>query len=222
MTNDETRMTKEFLNPKHERPSAKQSVACSGFRALSLFRHSSFVIRHSGARLIPLVLLLVASAVTKAASSTETPGNPVKLEFQPLPSADKATPPVLRLRGKEARQQLLVTAKFDSGAVRDYTRYVSYSVSPPDVVRVDKAGRITPLGNGTATVTAKEEDGLTATLAITVERFAEIKPINFANQIVPIFTKAGCNAGGCHGKASGQNGFKLSLLGFEPSEDYEH
>src|SRR5205807_8771213 len=45
-------------------------------------------------------------------------------------------------------------------------------------------------------------------------------PINFANHIVPIFTKLGCNAGGCHGKASGQNGFKLSLLGFEPDVDY--
>jgi hypothetical protein len=45
-------------------------------------------------------------------------------------------------------------------------------------------------------------------------------PINFTNQIVPIFTKLGCNAGGCHGKASGQNGFKLSLLGFEPEIDF--
>src|SRR3954470_16612551 len=51
---------------------------------------------------------------------------------------------------------------------------------------------------------------------------ADVRPLNFANDIVPIFTKAGCNAGGCHGKASGQNGFKLSLLGFEPAEDYEH
>jgi hypothetical protein len=38
--------------------------------------------------------------------------------------------------------------------------------------------------------------------------------------IVPIFTKTGCNGGGCHGKAAGQNGFRLSLLGFEPEEDY--
>jgi len=50
----------------------------------------------------------------------------------------------------------------------------------------------------------------------------EERPLNFTNDIVPILTKAGCNAGGCHGKASGQNGFKLSLLGFEPAEDYEH
>ena len=48
------------------------------------------------------------------------------------------------------------------------------------------------------------------------------RPLNFANDIVPILTKGGCNSGGCHGKASGQNGFKLSLLGFEPQEDYEH
>lgn len=46
--------------------------------------------------------------------------------------------------------------------------------------------------------------------------------LNFANDIVPILTKGSCNSGGCHGKASGQNGFKLSLLGFEPEEDYEH
>ncbi len=51
---------------------------------------------------------------------------------------------------------------------------------------------------------------------------AEDRPLNFTNDIVPIFTKAGCNSGGCHGKSSGQNGFKLSLLGFEPGEDYEH
>jgi len=47
--------------------------------------------------------------------------------------------------------------------------------------------------------------------------------MNFANDVVPVFTKAGCNAGECHAKASmGQNGFRLSLLGFEPEEDYEH
>ena len=40
-------------------------------------------------------------------------------------------------------------------------------------------------------------------------------PINFTNQIVPIFTKLGCHAGGCHAKASGQHGVKISLLGFD-------
>jgi len=49
------------------------------------------------------------------------------------------------------------------------------------------------------------------------------RPINFTNDIVPILTKASCNAGACHAKAgTGQRGFRLSLLGFEPQEDYEH
>jgi hypothetical protein len=49
------------------------------------------------------------------------------------------------------------------------------------------------------------------------------KPLNFVNDIVPILTKADCNTGGCHAKAiTGQRGFRLSLLGFEPEEDYEH
>jgi len=48
-------------------------------------------------------------------------------------------------------------------------------------------------------------------------------PLSFVNDIVPILTKEGCNAGACHAKAiTGQRGFRLSVLGFEPEEDYEH
>ena len=49
------------------------------------------------------------------------------------------------------------------------------------------------------------------------------RPVSFVNDVVPILTKAGCNSGVCHAKAgNGQNGFKLSLLGFEPKEDFEY
>src|SRR5439155_16906249 len=57
-------------------------------------------------------------------------------------------------------------------------------------------------------------------VAVEARSIEENLPITFANQVVPVFTKLGCNGGGCHGKASGQNGFKLSLLGFEPEVDY--
>ncbi len=81
---------------------------------------------------------------------------------------------------------------------------------------------ITPLADGEAKITAKTADGIAGEVALKVEGFKHQIPINFPNQIVPIFTKLGCNSGGCHGKASGQNGFKLSLLGFEPGEDFEY
>ncbi|MBN9118260.1 MAG: DUF1549 domain-containing protein [Planctomycetes bacterium] len=49
------------------------------------------------------------------------------------------------------------------------------------------------------------------------------KPVSFVNDVVPVLTKFGCNMGACHAKAGGgQNGFQLSLLGFEPAEDFEH
>lgn len=47
------------------------------------------------------------------------------------------------------------------------------------------------------------------------------RPVSFVNEVMPVLTKAGCNAGVCHAKAGGgQNGFQLSLLGFEPQDDY--
>ena len=60
-------------------------------------------------------------------------------------------------------------------------------------------------------------------LAVSSSAAETERPLNFVNDIVPVLTKATCNSGGCHAKAgTGQNGFRLSLLGFEPQEDYEH
>jgi hypothetical protein len=44
---------------------------------------------------------------------------------------------------------------------------------------------------------------------------------DFQGDIVPLLSRYGCNTGGCHGKASGQNGFKLSLFGFDAAWDYD-
>ncbi|MEO7319292.1 MAG: hypothetical protein ABIZ56_09920, partial [Chthoniobacteraceae bacterium] len=44
---------------------------------------------------------------------------------------------------------------------------------------------------------------------------------SFRQDVLPILTKAGCNAGGCHGKLSGQNGFRLSLRGFAAEWDFD-
>src|SRR5207248_2313678 len=60
-------------------------------------------------------------------------------------------------------------------------------------------------------------------LRIHVGLAAEANPtshLDFTNDIVPVLSKQGCNSGACHGKAIGQNGFKLSLFGFDPAFDY--
>ncbi len=42
----------------------------------------------------------------------------------------------------------------------------------------------------------------------------------FERDVEPVLTRAGCNAGACHGKSGGRSGFALSLLGFDPAGDY--
>ena len=126
------------------------------------------------------------------------------------------------LRGQDARRQLIVTTMGQDGLVHDVTRSVNYICQPSGVVNIDSTGFVEALNDGHVTIKAVCASGESAETKILVKHFHQPQPVNFANQVTPVFTKFGCNGGGCHGKASGQNGFKLSLLGFEPSEDYEH
>src|SRR6478672_2783320 len=56
--------------------------------------------------------------------------------------------------------------------------------------------------------------------ALPIRAVASDAAPTFERDVLPILTRAGCNAGACHGKARGQNGFQLSLLGFDPDFDY--
>lgn len=144
------------------------------------------------------------------------PGSLTSLKVEPNLNEKGVT-----IRGRDSRQQLFVTGVYSSGQMRDHTRKVAYTAQPEGILKIDANGMAIPITDGAVTVTAKDPAGPTATLAVTVTGMANDIPINFTNQVVPIFTKLGCNGGGCHGKSSGQNGFKLSLLGFYPDEDHE-
>lgn len=52
------------------------------------------------------------------------------------------------------------------------------------------------------------------------ETASAAEPRSFRVDVLPLLTKAGCNAGACHGAATGQGGFRLSLLGYDPEEDH--
>tara|TARA_R110002096_G_scaffold169222_5_gene340771 strand:- start:6715 stop:8904 length:2190 start_codon:yes stop_codon:yes gene_type:complete len=49
---------------------------------------------------------------------------------------------------------------------------------------------------------------------------AEAEVVSFKNDVMPIFLKSGCNAGDCHGSSRGQDGFTLSLFGYDSEGDY--
>ena len=125
------------------------------------------------------------------------------------------------LRSRDGRQQLFATGVYSTGQLRDHTRTVQFTSEPAGIVQIDASGYMTPLKDGKTVVKAVASGNIAAELPVEVTGVAVDVAINFPNQIVPIFTKLNCNSGGCHGKASGQNGFKLSLLGFYPDEDHE-
>lgn len=138
----------------------------------------------------------------------------MKIEIGP------STTDAIAIRSRDARQQLLVSATHADGSLTDATRDVTWTISDPAVLQIDSTGMAVPSADGEITVTATLGDK-SDTLKVSVTGFANPLPINFRNQVVPIFTKLGCNGGGCHGKSGGQNGFRLSLLGFVAEEDYE-
>src|SRR5579884_406731 len=135
-----------------------------------------------------------------------------------LPSLARAlTCPTRKVELHDAFEgrQLLV-----SDAGRDVTREATYRSADPKVAAVDAKGYVTPSGNGTTTlrITLGAEK---LEVPVVVSGFADGRAVDFRTEVAPLLSKLGCNAGGCHGKASGQNGFKLSLFGFDSAFDYD-
>jgi hypothetical protein len=130
-----------------------------------------------------------------------------------------AHPAKITLKGGDDAQQLILTATLAGGRAQDLSSDVKYEIADTKVARISSSGRVIPLANGATEIIASYGDKVVK-IPVKAKGVDVNLPINFGNQVVPIFTKLGCNSGGCHGKASGQNGFKLSLLGFEPEVDY--
>jgi hypothetical protein len=110
--------------------------------------------------------------------------------------------------------QLLV-----SDSEQDVTRTVRYESGNPAVARVDASGYVTPIGDG-ATHIDIQHGASKLEVPVRVSGFGSGRAVDFQREIVPLLSRMGCNAGGCHGKASGQNGFKLSLFGFDAAFDH--
>jgi hypothetical protein len=133
------------------------------------------------------------------------------------------TPEKVSLRGPDSVQQLVI----ETPDGRDHTANAILRSDDPTIAAIGPDGRILARGEGVTRVRVSipDEDRngsrRESVIPVEVRGIEPAPPVHFANQVVPIFTKLACNSGGCHGKASGQNGFRLSLLGFEPAVDYE-
>ena len=131
----------------------------------------------------------------------------------------RVTPSTVTLDSPESRQQLLVEITTSDGFQRDATRDSIFATSDSHIATVTHDGRVFPQAEGATTITVQVDDNQ-VTIPVTVMGLLQPRPVSFRHEVLPILTKAGCNSGGCHGKAEGQNGFKLSIFGFDPAMDH--
>lgn len=155
-------------------------------------------------RLVPLLVLALGTRMTAAQSFQVTP-----LEVQ--------------LEGNFARAQLLVSAVSPEGIsserAADLTHAAAYVSSDPSVVRANAQGQLLAVGNGEASVTVTV-GGESVAIAVRVVGVEPEPKVGLVRDVLPILSKAGCNAGACHASQYGKGGFKLSVFAFAPAEDH--
>ena len=127
----------------------------------------------------------------------------------------RVQPESVTLSDEFARRQLLVTS-----TDHDATRAVKYSSRDEKIASVDAIGFVTPHLDGDTEIVI-DHDGQILTVPVHVEGTLDGRRVDFATEIVPLLSRFGCNSGGCHGKQGGQNGFQLSLFGFDQAFDHE-
>jgi hypothetical protein len=161
--------------------------------------------RHASPRLCSSVaVVLLASVVGRAA------------DFLIAPSA-------VTLDGNFARAQLVVTESGANGSVNersaDLTQQARYVSSDPRIVTVSDSGLLLAHADGAATVTVSVAS-VARPVPVTVKGVVARPVFGFKEHVMPILAKAGCNAGACHASQYGKGGFKLSVFGFAPEDDY--
>jgi hypothetical protein len=162
----------------------------------------------SAAALLSAVLLLGPAAL---AQEKLPPGTKVvKVEAQPA---------AVTLKGPFDYVQLLLVGELDTGDRIDVTRLAAIA-NPSNLVRLSPTGQVRPVADGSGELKCSV-DGQSVTVPVKVSGQKEPPQVNFVRDVMPVLSKAGCNAGTCHGAAKGKNGFKLSLRGYDPEWDHQ-
>jgi hypothetical protein len=127
-------------------------------------------------------------------------------------------PPECKLDTPRSTQRVLLQ-RTDRGELgRQETAGIRWSSTNPEVARVED-GVVTPVGDGSASITAELGDER-ATMKVVVDGLARPFAWSFRNHVEPVLAKLGCNSGACHGALAGKGGFRLSLRGYDPATDY--
>ena len=143
--------------------------------------------------------------------------SPLQADAQEKPTSLEVYPAEVHINTMRDRQSFVVQVAYPNGLTRDVTKEAKLTLS--DAAKVKLAGNVLhPIADGESQLTV-EFEGLSKMIPIKIEQATADRDVSFKLDIMPIFMKANCNTGSCHGAARGKDGFRLSLFGFDPDGD---
>lgn len=166
-------------------------------------------------RICSLFLLLSASSVWAGLPSNSTE----IAKVVGTPTSIQVLPTEVNLSGPRATRQMLVTGQYADGSIRDLSPFVVMSAESSDLLDI-QGSFIRAKKDGKTSLTLKVA-GKELKVPVTIQQ-SQVKAISFRNEVIAGLNVGGCNMGACHGTPSGKNGFKLSLRGENPAQDYRH
>lgn len=143
-------------------------------------------------------------------------------------------PSEIELSDSKDVHRLLLIRRLPDGSTEDLTSKAKWQTDDSSVAVVD-GSLVSPTGDGITWVSAEIEQDMAATspnaratdgnriqvrAKVTVRNSTAVTDLSFRCDVLAVLTKAGCNSGKCHGSASGKDGFRLSLYGFDPPGDH--
>jgi len=165
-----------------------------------------------------VVLGLVAAALLMFRGKSGGSLNVLSALTGPAPNDLRVYPTNVNLTTSRDRQSMVVQAVYADGLTRDVTSEASFALANKALVKIE-AGILAPLADGKTELQVKYR-GKQVALPVSVEQAKVERPVSFNLDVMPVFMKAGCNSGSCHGASRGKDGFSLSLFGFDAEGDY--
>ena len=113
---------------------------------------------------------------------------------------------------------LVAMATYEDDTTRDITSDAVFRLAKPGIAELNST-QLKPSADG-ETRAHVSFGGEELVVPVKVKDAAKPRPVSFRLDVMPVFMRAGCNTGSCHGSARGQDGFMLSLFGYDPDGDH--
>ena len=178
--------------------------------------------RHTVSTMRPTLLVLAGCCVSYFSVAAESAGESLsdpKVKSIPVaPVSINVYPPDVNLTTIRDRQSIIVQSVYADGITRDVTDQATFTLTDPALASLER-NVLHPKADGNTEIKVAFGEHQ-VTLPVMVENSAADPPISFRLDVMPVFMRAGCNTGSCHGAARGKDGFMLSLFGYDPAGDH--